>query len=99
MDESTGREPMTTTIFVRHSVADYAAWRNGYDALDSMRKTMGVTNDAVYRSVENPNEVTVTHDFTTLESAQAFVGSAELKNAMSKLGVTGAPTIWFTTKA
>lgn len=89
---------MTTTIFVRHTVADYAAWRTGYDAFDAIRKPLGVTNDAVYQSVDNPNDVTVTHDFPTLEAAKAFAGSAELKNAMSKYGVIGAPTVWFATK-
>jgi hypothetical protein len=39
----------------------------------------------------------VTREFATLEAANAFAGSPELKAAMHDAGVTSAPTIWFTT--
>jgi hypothetical protein len=56
----------------------------------------GVTAQAVYQA--NPNDITVTHEFSTVEAAQAFVKSEELKQAMQNAGVVGAPTIWFTNK-
>jgi len=52
-----------------------------------------------YQSVDNPNDVTVTHDFHSLEQAKAFAASPELKSAMEKSGVKGAPQIWYTTKS
>jgi hypothetical protein len=52
----------------------------------------------VYQAVDNPNDITVTHEFSTVEAAQAFVKSEELKQAMQNAGVVGAPTIWFTNK-
>jgi len=58
-----------------------------------------VTDTAVYQAADNANDVTVTHDFATLESDRAFSGSSELKTAMHDAGVTSAPTIWFTTRA
>jgi hypothetical protein len=88
-----------TTLFVRHTVSDYQTWRKGYDAFDSIRKPMGVTNDAVYQAIDNPNDITVTHDFPSVQAAQAFASSPELKNAMASLGVVGAPTVWFANKA
>jgi hypothetical protein len=88
-----------TTVFVRHTVADYATWRKAYDAFHAARGPLGVTADAVYQALDNPNDVTVTHDFLTPEAAKAFVTGAELKATMSKAGVIGAPTIWFTSKA
>jgi hypothetical protein len=84
-------------IFVRHEVTDYAAWRKGYDAFDTARRKLGVTGQAVYQSVDNPNDVTVTHDFKTADKAKAFASSAELKAAMEKAGVKGTPQIWITT--
>ena len=86
------------TIFVRHTVSDYKAWRKVYDDFASVRKPMGVTAAAVYQAADNPNDITVTHDFATLEAAHAFAKSAELKKAMQNAGVVGAPTIWFTNK-
>jgi ABC-type sugar transport system substrate-binding protein len=86
-------------MFVRHEVADYGAWRKSYDAFAPTQKKLGVTYQAVYQSTDNPNDVTVIHDFHTLAKAKAFAASAELKAAMEKSGVKGAPQIWYTTKA
>lgn len=81
-------------LFVRHTVADYVTWRRGYDAFDSQRKPLGVTAGGVFQAVDNPNDVTVFHDFATVEKAKAFVSSAALKDAMRAAGVQGAPTVW-----
>jgi FAD/FMN-containing dehydrogenase len=81
-------------LYVRHKVADYAAWRQVYDAFGAERGPMGVIADAVYRSVDDPNDVTVWHDFATRAQAEAFMASAALRSAMERAGVQGAPTIW-----
>ena len=86
------------TLFVRHTVSDYAAWRKVYDSFAPIQKANGVTAQAVFQSVDNPNDVTITHDFGTVEAAHAFLKSEDLKNAMQNAGVIGAPTIWFTNK-
>lgn len=88
-----------TTLFVRHEVADYAQWRQVYDAFAPTQASLGVQDQAVYQAIENPNDITVRHEFATLEAAQAFTGSSELRAAMHDAGVEGAPTIWFTTQA
>jgi len=85
-----------TTMFVRHTVSDYANWKKGYDAFDSKRKALGVTAQASYQSVTEPKDVTVTHTFGTIEAAKAFASSPELKEAMKSAGVVGEPSIWFT---
>ena len=87
------------TLFVRHTVADYAAWRHIFDSFAPMQEALGVTDKAVYQAADNANDVTVTHEFATLEAARAFAGSPELKAAMHDAGVTSAPTIWFATRA
>ncbi len=87
------------TLFVRHHAADYATWRRTYNEFTPTRTKLGVLDAAVYQSVEDPNEITVTHEFATVAAAQAFAGSAELREAMHSAGVQGAPTIWFTNRA
>ena len=52
----------------------------------------------MYQAADNPNDITVTHEFGSVEAAQAFAKSAELKSAMQSAGVVGTPTIWFTNK-
>ena len=86
-------------MFVRHEVADYGVWIKAYNSFAPMQKKRGVIYKAVYQSTDNPNDVTVIHDFHSLEKAKAFAASAELKAAMEKSGVKGAPQIWYTTKS
>ena len=87
-----------TTMFARHKVADYAAWRKAYEGFAPLQKKGGVAAEAVYRSVDDPNEVTVTHEFSDANRARAFVDSPELREVMQKAGVIGKPTIWFAAK-
>jgi hypothetical protein len=87
------------TLFVRHQAADYTAWRKVYDGFQPKARTLGVQSDAVYQAADNPNDITVIHEFATVEAAQAFAGSAELRAAMHDAGVLGAPTVWFTNRA
>ena len=87
------------TLFVRHQVADYATWRRVYDAAKPKQDAAGVVAAAIYRSVDDPNELTVSHDFDTLEAARAWAASPELHAAMQSAGVVGAPTVWFANRA
>jgi ABC-type sugar transport system substrate-binding protein len=86
-------------LFVRHEVADYGVWRSAFDAFAPTQKKLGVIYSAVYRSADNANDVTVIHDFHSVEKAKAFAAAPELKAAMEKAGVKGAPQIWITTKS
>jgi hypothetical protein len=86
-------------LFVRHPVAEYTAWRQVYDDFDEERREMGVTDDAVYQSVDDPNDVTAWHDFETREQAESFASSDRLRQAMAEAGVQGQPNIWFVTQA
>ena len=87
------------TLFVRHQVADYDAWRRVFDAAKPQQEAAGVLAAAIYRSVDDPNELTVSHDFDSLEAARAWADSPELHAAMQSAGVLGAPTVWFTNQA
>ena len=87
------------TMFVRHRVADYAAFRRVYDFLGVTRVAHKVTTDAVYRAVGDPSDITVTHDFVTIEAARAFAASPELAAMMRDAGVLGAPMVWFGDRA
>lgn len=83
-------------MFVRHQVNDFATWEKEYNDFKSEGLKMGVLGESVCQGVEDPNDVTVTHDFNTMEEAQAFLSSESLKSAMQASGVEGEPTIWFT---
>jgi hypothetical protein len=86
-------------LFVRHPVADFAQWKKAYDDFDEERTGMGVKAHGVYQAVDNRKDVTVWHDFESMESARTFMGSARLKEVMERAGVAGEPTVWFTESA
>ena len=83
------------TLFVRHEVKDFGAWKAAYDAFDSERSGMGVTGQGAYQADGNPNDVTVYHHFDSMDSAKSFAESSRLKEVMQEAGVVGTPTIWF----
>ena len=78
-----------TRLFVRHNVADYKLWRKAYDDFDAERKALGVTGHAVFQSIDDPDDVTVWHDFSTPQSARDFASSSRLKEVMAKEGSKG----------
>ena len=79
---------MTNTIaLVRHRVADFDAWKKVYDGFAPIQAEHGVQAHQVLRSIENPNDLIVTHSFDSREDARAFFARPELKEAMSEAGV------------
>ncbi len=85
-------------LFVRHKVEDYAKWRKVYDELEETRTRMGEIGDWAFQLDGDPNDVTVIHDFDSVEKANAFAASAELHEAMSNAGVAGRPDVWITSE-
>jgi hypothetical protein len=80
-------------ILVKHPVKDYNAWKPVYMAHDSMRNAYGITKLGIGRGLEDTNMVLVINEISDLQKAKDFAGSADLKDAMGRAGVTGAPTI------
>lgn len=83
----------TATLFVRHQVADYDAWRAVYDSVEGVRQQYGCTGAEVTVDPADKNDVFVIHHFPTLDAAQGFAGSTELKEAMGRAGMAGPPRI------
>jgi quinol monooxygenase YgiN len=81
------------TLLVRHEVEDYAAWRSVYESVDGLRKEHGCTDAEVLVNPVDKNDVYAVHRFPSVDQAQAFAGSQELREAMGRAGVKGAPRI------
>jgi hypothetical protein len=84
------------TLFERATVSDYEQWRKAFDGFGSQLRAMGVVGSAVYQSADDANDITVAHDFASLDEARAFVESEALHAARPAAGVSNSPTIWFT---
>ncbi len=83
----------TATLIVRHRVEDYGSWRSVYDSVEPLRSKHGCTDAEVMVDPSDKQDVFILHRFPTLEQAQAFAGSDELREAMGRAGVVGAPRI------
>ncbi len=76
---------------VRHPVADYDKWKAVFDTYPPTAN--GALFTRINRSVDDPNMIAVVAGFGSLEAAQAFLGSEELKQKMGEAGVTAEPRI------
>jgi len=81
------------TLLVKHRVADYAAWRSVYDSVEGLRQQHGCTGAEVLVDPSDKEEVIVLHRFPSVDRAEAFASSAELRDAMGRAGVAGPPRI------
>ena len=85
---------------VRHTAADYAKWRVGFDAHETARRAAGATGvQQVYRDWENPNAVTIIMEWDNAEKARKFAQDPALREVMEKAGVIGAPEVRFLNRA
>ena len=93
-NEWKGKNTMATTV-VLHHVKDYQAWRQVYDSIATIQKASGVVAESVYQGKGDPNNVLVLHRFATMDAAETFFANPELREAMQRGGVEGAPRIEF----
>lgn len=63
---------MTASGLVRHEVNDFDTWKKAYDESAEFIKGMGVMADSVHRDLDNPNMVTVYHQFADVATLKAF---------------------------
>jgi hypothetical protein len=83
------------TMIVRLKVKDYGSWRQAFDAGRSRRETAGLTNERVYRSAEDGNDLVLLMDAADLDKAREFAASADRKAAMQRAGVVDTPVDYF----
>jgi heme-degrading monooxygenase HmoA len=69
-----------------------------FDQHAATREAAGSKGGALYRNVENPNELFIVFEWDDLANARKFAESADLREAMQKAGVTGRPNIHFVEK-
>ena len=86
-------------MLIQHQVKDFAAWKKVFDSALDLRKSSGELSAQIYRDASDPNKLTIMNKWNSLENAQKFAHSPELKAAMEKAGVVGAPNVYFLNEA
>ncbi|HMD90018.1 MAG TPA: antibiotic biosynthesis monooxygenase [Anaerolineaceae bacterium] len=87
------------SMLIQHQVKDYAAWKKVFDSVFELRKSGGELSAQIYRDPSDSNKLTIMNKWNSLENAQKFAHSPELKAAMEKAGVVGAPNVSFLNEA
>lgn len=83
------------SVYMRHEVADYDAWKSHFDEHVSAREKHGAQGYHLFRGVENPNEVSILFEWDGTESARQFFQSSGIQDVMSEAGVVSDPEIRF----
>lgn len=81
---------MTVSVFFKHEVNDFAAWKKFYDDNAHMRTEGGIIAASVYRDADDPNTVVTYNqlpDRETAENMAKAMGSEEWKAAFKAAGV------------
>ena len=88
-----------STIVVRHTVKDFAAWKPYYDEHAAERERYGIEDDGVYRDAADSRNVVLVFQVDDDNRAREFFDSDDLRETMQKAGVVTAPTVWVVDEA
>ena len=83
------------SMFVKHRVADYAAWKAIFDEQENARRQYGFTGHSLHRDPQDPKLLLVALRANDVIKAQEFARSDNLRQVMIRGGVRGKPEIWF----
>jgi len=86
-------------MLIQHKVKDFAEWKKVFDSALSLRSSSGELSAQIFRDASDPNSITIINKWNSLENAQKFAHSPELKAAMEKAGVVGPPNVYFLNEA
>ena len=86
---------MTNFLTMRHECRDFAQWKPVYDADAPNRAAAGLTDLLCMRGADNPNLVGLIFAVADVAKAKAMAGSPQLREAMDRAGVVGAPVATF----
>ena len=81
-------------MIMKYEVEDFAKWKAGYMAAESIRKNAGAKSTQAFQGADNPKMVAVITEWDSLEKAKAFSQSPELKEAQQKAGVSTKPEVY-----
>ena len=82
-------------LLVHHKVEDYNKWKPFFDEHSSFRSQMGSKGGRVFRSINDPNDLFILFEWDSIENAQKFGQSDNLKETMKKAGVITVPDVYF----
>jgi hypothetical protein len=81
-DTTTGNDVQVILLVVQHSLDNYKAWRESFDASSSLLERHGVISVRVLRGVDDPNSVLVMLRIPTAEQAYALIDDTDRRSRL-----------------
>jgi hypothetical protein len=79
------------TVLLRFRVKDYQQWKSVFTSKVDFRKSNGILSERYYQEMNDPNQVTLILEVTSVEASRKFMELPELKQAQQTGGVLGPP--------
>ena len=86
-------------ILVHHKIEDYNKWKPAFDDNAGDRAEHGSTGGKIFRNADEPNDIFVLLEISSVEEGKKFAQSDSLKEAMQKAGVISMPEVYFLEEA
>jgi hypothetical protein len=80
-------------VLVSHRVEDYEAWKKAFDEHEAARVDASFLGHHINRGIDDPKMVYLYGPASDAKKVKAFMDSSNLRQAMQRAGVQGAPTI------
>ena len=86
-------------LLVHLEVEDYEKWKSVFLASKSHMKSHGCQGGQIFRTIDNPNQVTTIMQFDDLAKTREFMQSDDLKEAKERGGAAGSFSFYFLEEA
>ncbi len=83
------------TVFIRHKVADFDAWKKGYDADSPTRDAAGIQEVGIYHENGDTNMIMVVMSAPNADVINGMLSSPDMAEKMKNAGVISPPEVWF----
>jgi hypothetical protein len=88
-----------STVFIRHRVADFDAWKEVFDEHGAVRREHGLTDTGLLRDEDDDAMVTILLSTEDTARVREFIASPDLRETMERAGVVSAPDVWIANDA
>jgi hypothetical protein len=82
-------------ILVHHKIEEYSKWKSAFDDHSSVRVEHGSKGGKIFRNADDPNDIFVLLELSSIEKGKKLAQSDSLKEAMQEAGVISMPEIYF----
>ncbi len=82
-------------VLFRHRVKDYKKWKSVFDGARAIRRAGGQGAGQVFHIENDPNNLMLIFEWSSLDAAHKFAQSQELRQAMQEAGVLEQPEMYF----